>query len=151
MADTTALIPHPYPKHAAEAWIATHEGSWALGRGLTLATTLKATGELIGAIGLKIVPEHARAELGYWIGVPFWGQGYGTEAARLLVDYAFKSMGLHRVSAHHFARNPASGRILAKVGMRPEGCHREAFKKNGRFEDLCFYGILREDWLAGRR
>jgi len=149
VADTTALIPHPYPKGAAEAWIATHEAAWELGRGLTLAVSLRASSELIGAIGLTISPEHQRGELGYWIGVPYWGQGYATEAARLLVDHAFGAIELHRVFAHHFVRNPASGRVLEKIGMTREGCQRQAFRKHGRYEDLACYGILRGEW--GRR
>lgn len=146
IADTTALIPHPYPEGAAEAWIATHEAAWELGRGLTLAVTLRASAELIGATGLTVAPEHQRAELGYWIGVPYWRQGYATEAARLLVDYAFGVMKLHRIFAHHFVRNPASGRVLEKIGMTREGCLRHAFLKDGRFEDLAYYGLLREEW-----
>lgn len=151
IADTTALIPHPYPEGAAEAWIATHEATWESGHGLTLAVTLRATSELIGAIGLTLAPEHRRAELGYWIGVPYWGRGYCTEAARLLVDHAFNGLKVHRVFAHHFVRNAASGRVLEKIGMTREGCLRQAFQKNGRFEDLGYYGILREEWDQRRR
>ncbi len=150
VADTTATIPHPYPDGAAEAWVVTHEAAWNLGRGLTLAITLRDTRELAGAIGLSIVPEHRSAELGYWLGVSHWGNGCATEAARALIDHGFGKLDLHRIHAHHFARNPASGRVLEKAGMKLEGLRRQAFLKWGRFEDIREWGILRAEWLANR-
>jgi len=53
---------------------------------------------------------------------------------------------LQRVQAHHFARNPASGRVMLKLGMRREGASPRAIKKSGRYEDIVFYGVLRRDW-----
>ena len=58
-----------------------------------------------------------RAELGYWIGVPWWNRGYATEAGRALLDFGFGTLGLHRIMAHHMMRNPASGRVMQKLGM----------------------------------
>lgn len=146
VANATALIPHPYPDGVAEQWIVTHAAEWAAHRGLSLAVTLKPTGELIGAIGLTFVEAHARAELGYWIGLPFWRHGFATEAASALADFGFRVIGLNRVQAHHYASNPASGRVLLKVGMRREGTSPKMMLKNGRFEDVVFYGVLRRDW-----
>jgi RimJ/RimL family protein N-acetyltransferase len=154
VADTTLLIPHPYPDGAAEAWIATHEASWELGRGLILAITLRATRELIGAIGLNINPAERSAEMGYWIGVPWWGKGVCTEAVRALVDYGFKQLEFERMHAHHFARNPASGRVLEKAGMEFEGLRPNAIVKWGQSESARFYGLSRVEWgrqrAAGR-
>lgn len=150
IADTTSHVPHPYPDGIAEAWIATHEASWELGRGLALAVASRATDELLGAIGLTIKPEQKSAELGYWIGVPYWGQGYCSEAARGLIDFAFTAMGLERVHAHHFARNPASGRVMEKAGMTYEGTRAGVIMKWGRPEDAKFYGIARTDWERHR-
>ncbi|HEX9786233.1 MAG TPA: GNAT family N-acetyltransferase [Opitutaceae bacterium] len=151
VADTTATIPHPYPDGAAEAWIVTHEAAWNLGRSLTLAVTLRSTDELLGAIGLSFLPEHRSAELGYWIGVPHWGRGYATEAARALIDQGFGVLDLERIHAHHFARNIASGRVLEKIGMKLEGVRRHAFLKAGNFEDIREFGMLRSEWEAERR
>jgi RimJ/RimL family protein N-acetyltransferase len=150
IADTTALIPHPYPDGAAEAWIATHEASWELGRGLVFALTRRNAGELIGAIGLTIKPEQRSAEMGYWVGVPYWKQGYCSEAARAVLDFGFTSLGLERMHAHHFSRNPASGRVMAKAGMTYEGTRPGVIMKWGRPEDADFYGISREQWEFGR-
>ncbi|BET67985.1 GNAT family protein [Opitutales bacterium ASA1] len=151
IAATTATIPHPYPPGTAAAWIVTHEAAWNLGRGLTLAIVERDGGTVVGAVGLNITPEHRSAELGYWIGAEVWGRGIATEAARALVDHGFGALDLHRVHAHHFARNTASGRVLEKVGMRPEGLRREAFLKWERFEDVREWGMLRSDWRTVRR
>lgn len=150
IADTTLAIPHPYPEGAAEAWIATHEAAWELGRGMVLAVVLRHTGELAGAIGLTIQPEHRSAELGYWIGVEYWNHGYCTEAARAVIAFAFTQLDLNRVHAHHFARNPASGRVLVKSGLKPEGSRAAAVMKWGRPEDICLYGVSRAEWEQAR-
>ena len=112
---------------------------------MTYALVLREGGALVGAMGLAITPEHRRAELGYWVGVAHWNRGYATEAARALLAYAFGPLALHRVEAHHFARNPASGRVMQKAGMRHEGTHRGAVLRWGRFEDLESYAVLAGD------
>lgn len=149
VADTTLNIPHPYPAGGGALWIATHESGWSDGVQLTLAMTRRgATAEVIGAVGLTIAREHLRAELGYWVAVHAWGQGYATEAARAVTAYAFEHLGLHRVQARHFLRNPASGRVMQKLGMRFEGVHREALRRWDRFEDVAVYGVLEPEWRA---
>ena len=144
VADTTLQIPHPYPDGAAEAWIATHEASFEGGTGASFAITLKASGELAGAISLMSIEAGHQAELGYWIGVPYWGQGLCTEAGQAMVDYACTELGLDRVHASHFSRNPASGRVLEKLGFRHEGTRRGHVRKWGKLEDLEIYGLLRD-------
>jgi [ribosomal protein S5]-alanine N-acetyltransferase len=149
VADTTLHIPHPYPDGAAEAWIETHAPGWAAGRLASYAIVDAADGALRGAVALAVAPEHARAELGYWIGVPWWGRGLATEAARALVGFGFAGLALHRVQARHLTRNPASGRVMQKLGMRLEGVHREAFQRWGRFEDSAMYAVLAREWGPG--
>ncbi len=148
VADTTASLPHPYPAGAAEAWIATHAAKWDAHEELIWAITLKNTGELVGAIGLTFAEAHERAELGYWVGRPFWNHGYASEAAQAVIACSFRTLGLNRVQAHHMATNPASGRVMEKAGMGREGYSPDALKKNGRFHDAIFYGVLRNDWLG---
>jgi RimJ/RimL family protein N-acetyltransferase len=146
IAETTLLIPHPYPDGAAESWISTHAEAWEQRRAVAFAITDRANGALLGAIGLGIEPAHAAAELGYWIAVPAWGRGYATEAARAVVDFGFRELHLNRVHARYFTRNPASGRVLAKVGFRPEGLSPQAVRRFERFEDIAFCGVLQRDW-----
>ena len=100
----------------------------------------------MGAIGLHVEQKHERAEIGYWLGVPYWGHGYTTEAARAVVDYAFRAGGINRVFACHFTSNPASGRVLLKIGMQHEGTMRQHIVKWGERVDVDYYGIVREDW-----
>lgn len=101
---------------------------------------------IIGAMGLAIKPQHARGELGYWIAATHWGKGYATEAARAFVDYAFFNLSLHRVQAQHLVRNPASGRVMQKLGMQLEGVLRESLRKWDRFEDVACYAIIDNEW-----
>ena len=98
--------------------------------------------------GLVLRREHNRAELGYWIGVPYWNHGYATEAASTVLRYAFETMDLHRVYAFHFTTNPASGRVLEKIGMTHEGTRRGHTLKWGEYLDNEAYGILRDEWRA---
>jgi ribosomal-protein-alanine N-acetyltransferase len=148
VSDNTLTIPHPYTLDDAINWIATHQDNFDSGGGVTFAIDRK--DELCGAIGLRIAHEHERAELGYWIAVPHWGQGFCTEAAESVVQYGFDVLKLHRIHAGHFQRNPASGRVMLKVGMRQEGLLRQHVRKWDRFEDLEVYGILAEEWRADR-
>jgi RimJ/RimL family protein N-acetyltransferase len=141
IAKNTLLIPHPYPEGAAAEWIS------RLGtnpNNHVFAITL--SGEVVGAIGLEIVPEHDRGEIGYWIGLPYWGRGYMTEAVRGVIGWAFHDLRLHRVFAVHFTRNPASGRVMQKAGMRHEGTLRGHDKKWGEHLDVELYGIAHSDW-----
>ncbi len=113
---------------------------------MTFAITDATQGMLLGAIGLVRVPDHASAELGYWIDVAAWGHGYATEAAMAVCNCAFTTLGVHRIAAPHLVRNPASGRVMQKLGMRQEGILRDAVRKWDRFEDIAMYGMLAHEW-----
>jgi ribosomal-protein-alanine N-acetyltransferase len=145
VAQNTLLIPHPYPDGEAERWIGTHEEQRERGD-IPFAIVSREQEALIGAIGLHVKRDHHHAELGYWIGVPYWCQGFATEAASAVVRYGFETVALNRIFAMHFARNPASGRVLQKIGMRHEGTLRRHLKKWDQYVDLEMYGMLREEW-----
>jgi RimJ/RimL family protein N-acetyltransferase len=140
VAATTLRIPYPYEEKHAREFLA---GGQKQGE-LRLAITLRSDGRLCGGIGLDPEPEHRRAELGYWIGLPYWGNGFATEAARAVVRYGFAQLNLNRIFAHHFAHNPASGKVLRKIGMTYEGRMRQHVRKWGQFVDLELYAILRQ-------
>lgn len=140
----TLTIPHPYPDGAAQEWIATHAPKWAAGTLAAFAIVLPEEG-VIGAIGLEIVREHRRAELGYWMGVPWWGRGLATEAARGVIRFGFEVLELDRIHAGHYTRNPASGRVLEKAGMVREGVLRAHIVKWGKPEDVAVYAVLRAE------
>ena len=144
VAATTLRIAHPYTEQDARAFL---ELAKEAGK-MWLAITLLSDGRQIGGIGMRIEEQHRHAELGYWLGVPYWGQGYATEAGREMIRYGFEQLDLHRIFATHFAHNPASGNILRKLGMRHEGCQREHLLKWGQFVDSEIYGLLRHEWEA---
>lgn len=140
----TLRIPYPYPEGEAERWIASHDEMRARGD-YPFAVTLREGGHLVGTVGLHVKADDDLAELGYWIGVPYWGHGYATEAAAALMRFGFQTLSLNRIFAMHFARNPASGRVLQKIGMRHEGTLRQHVKKWNEYVDLECYAILRAD------
>jgi RimJ/RimL family protein N-acetyltransferase len=142
VAATTLRIAHPYTERDARAFLELAEDPDKL----WLTMTLRPDSRQIGGIGLRIDHDQQHAELGYWLGVPFWGQGYATEAAREMLRYGFEDLGMHRIYASHFKHNPASGHVLKKIGMRYEGCQREHIRKWEEFVDSELYGILRREW-----
>lgn len=145
IAATTLRIPHPYTEADAQYFLSVFEAECGSGSAAVFAVTLDGGVELCGVVGLHIEAAHARAELGFWIGVPYWGRGYATEAARAVVKYAFETRKLHRIYASHFRDNLASKRVLLKLGMRYEGRARHHIQKWGRFIDLENYGLLAEE------
>jgi RimJ/RimL family protein N-acetyltransferase len=149
IADTTLSIPHPYPVGAATRWIESHAPAWTAGSAVTFAIVETGLGKLAGAISLmSIHREHRRAELGYWIAVDRWNKGLATEAGQQLLDFGFNDLALHRIESRHFLRNPASGRVMQKLGMREEGADRDWAIKWGRHETLARYSILKPEWAA---
>ena len=147
VADTTLTIPHPYPDGAAEAWIATLTPAWDTGAGVTFAITDRELGSLVGVVSLAISANDANAELGYWIGLPFWNRGYATEAAQTLVDWGMVALRLDRIVARYFVRNPASARVLQKLGMKRDETRNESIEKNGRLEEFARYTLLASERL----
>jgi RimJ/RimL family protein N-acetyltransferase len=149
IASTTLSIPHPYENGMAEEWIGTQEQKFELGESVGFAIVHGKESNLIGAIDLwAINRQHEKAEIGYWIGRPYWNQGYCTEAARAVLRYGFEILGLNRIYATHFTRNPASGRVMQKIGMKHEGHLRQYAKKWDNYEDFELYAILNSEYNA---
>lgn len=115
VASMTGTIPHPYSERQAAEWIE----SVLSGEEGVVFSILK-SGVLIGCTGYRAFGED-HAELGYWIGKPYWGMGYATEAVAALISYAFEVDGFAYLTVGHFADNPASARVIAKFGFTPQG------------------------------
>jgi RimJ/RimL family protein N-acetyltransferase len=113
IARMTARIPHPYSLVDADQWIASIGGD-------EFVRAIEHQGELIGAVGY-IEHDREQAEIGYWIGKPWWGRGFATEAAEALVRHCFTTARIDRLTCCHFVDNPASARIIAKLGFRLVG------------------------------
>jgi RimJ/RimL family protein N-acetyltransferase len=110
VARMTARIPYPYSVELADEWIGgLAEGEFVRG--------IERGGALIGVCGY-MPDDSGSAEIGYWIGKPWWGQGFATEAARALIAHCFAVAGFERVTCGHFVDNPASGKVIAKLGFR---------------------------------
>ncbi len=146
IAANTLLIPYPYEDGLAEIWISSQQEQYNRGKGVVWAITLRQSGDLVGAIGLNMELEHEKAELGYWVGKQYWSRNFATEAAAAVVDYGFRTLKLNRIFARHLSRNPASGRVMQKLGMKYEGHLRHDVKKWGHFEDMELYGLLISDY-----
>lgn len=138
----TSNIPHPYEEGYAERWIATHAHQFYTNQHVTLAVTDPANGTILGTVSLGTHRTNKRAELGYWVGVPYWGNGYCTEAAQALMHYGFEVLDLHKIVARHFVSNPASGRVMQKMGMQHEAVLREEVLKDGVYHDMVVYGLI---------
>lgn len=149
IASTTRLIPHPYPPGMAELWIAALPELYQRAEMINWGITMDG-GPVLGTIRLTLFPVDNHAEMGYWIGKPYWNNGYCTEAARAVVGYGFEVLGLERIYANYMARNPASGRVLTKLGMQQEGYLRRHRRKFGRYEDLIVCGMVKSEWQKRR-
>lgn len=147
IADATIPIPHPDSEPHARDWIARNIEGCSPRKEVVFAVVTKTDMQLVGAVGLRDIDhEHGQAELGFWIGVDWQGRLYATEAAHVLLQFGFQTLGLNRIYAHHLLSNPASGHVLKRIGMTHEGVLRERVRKRGVFEDVAVLSILRKEW-----
>jgi [ribosomal protein S5]-alanine N-acetyltransferase len=138
----TLYLPYPYSLEDALLWMESHFKNYEAGKLYEFAVTDKESGELFGAIALSNNQRFNHGEIAYWIGEEFWGRGYATEAAESIVQFAFSEKKYHKVFARCFHSNPASGRVLQKLGMKEEGVLNGHVRKENRYEDLVHYGII---------
>jgi RimJ/RimL family protein N-acetyltransferase len=138
----TDRFPHPYRAKDARRWldyVTMHEPETNF--------AIASKHEVIGGIGFELKRDIYRlsAEIGYWLGEPYWGRGITTEAVKAVTDFAFDTFGLERVYAGVFESNPSSARVLEKAGYIQEGRFRRAVIKEGKIMDLLIYARLRID------
>lgn len=148
MASTTDEIEYPYEDGMAEEWIQWCHECFESNRRTNFAVTLRTDGMLIGKVSLnfRIHLPYKDAELGYWIGKPYWNYGYCTEAAKAVLAYGFREHDIEYIYANYFKRNPASGRVMQKIGMH----YVEYIPKDPKrhyFEDTIRYGILKNEFI----
>ena len=149
IADTTALIPHPYPDGGALEWIRRSEVTLREGRGVDFTILLRDSNELVGVVGL--IDRDVESSIGYWIAVPHWGNGYATEAVHRVIRHAFNARRIPSLHAYHFAHNPASGRVMHKAGLLYEGVEPLGSSREGvRYDRVC-YGITAKQWRDNLR
>ncbi len=133
-------FPHPYTAADAREWI---ERSSAERPFTSLA--IEVDGAAVGGVGIQPGTDVFRrsAEIGYWLGEPFWGRGIATEALRAMTEYAFEHFDICRLEAGVFEWNPASMRVLEKAGYVLEGRARLGVIKDGRTGDRLLYALVR--------
>ena len=113
---------------------------------------LKEIGQPIGSISAVNVNEDVQlAHIGYCIGSKWWGKGIMPEALAAVIQFFFEQVGVNRVEACHDVDNPNSGKVMRKCGMTYEGTLRQSGRNNQGIIDRAFYGILREEYLAGKK
>jgi len=131
-----------------EEWITIRHERYEKKQGIDFAVVHRVQERIIGAIGLGIEYKNDESmQLGYWIGKEYWNQGYCTEAAKEVLKYGFSVLDLHRIFSKAFTSNPASGRVLEKIGMKHEGTLREAYKHGDKFENMECYGLLKTEFI----
>jgi len=141
-------VPHPYSEEDAEEFVA-GLGPRRGGRHHTFSILRKLDGQFLGGAGLH-EDDAGGFEMGYWLGKPFWGQGFATETARRLVNHAFTDLGMESLHAGWFHDNPASGHVLAKLGARHNGSAMRESRARGAMV-LCHDMLLtRADFLRKR-
>ena len=123
VAATTARVPHPYEDGMAESWIATHADNFSKGKGVELAIVQKCDGAVVGCIALMARncgdDDEKTAEIGYWIGTPYWGKGYCTEAARRVLKWVLvEERWCRKVTGRAMGDNAGSNKVMQKLGMQ---------------------------------
>lgn len=144
----TASIPHPYPDGAAEAWIAMntqrrHEGK-------SFAFAIDIDGLLAGSIGIEDAGRGVHLELGYWLGLPYWGHGYTSEAAVAVTEFGFVWLNQPALIAGYAVDNPASGRILEKLGFTKTHVKTVPHAVRGCDVDIIRLELTKDAWAAKR-
>jgi ribosomal-protein-alanine N-acetyltransferase len=141
----TTRMPHPYRVSDATWWL----DEVASSDEAAFAIELKSQpGQMIGVIALMPREDRVSAEIGYWLGVPYWRRGYMTEALRGVLRHAFEERGLLYVTANHMAGNPASGRVMLKAGMKFENVVAGGLSREGVPHDKVNYGLFADEWKA---
>lgn len=148
VAEPYVLPRYPWSLADAHAQIAAMEADFEANRRLDLGIEPQVEGRVVGVVSLGFAPAHDRAELGFWVGQPYWRQGHAGAAARLLLQWAFEERRLHRVSARTLGDNPRAAGLLQALGFTREGLLRQHQYHWGRFRDVAQWGLLAHEWRA---
>ena len=146
VAQTTLSLPHPCTLKDAKIWKAQQVEAIRQGRALRWSIIEKDKRDVMGGVKLSLNQRFNSAEIGYWVGEKYWGNGYAGEAASRVMDYGFKTLKLNRIEAYAMVMNKASSKILLNLGMQKEGLHRQLIRRWGNYVDVESFAILISDW-----
>ncbi len=138
-------LPYPYSIEDAKEFIKRSKSGYKTGKQIEFAIIKKSSNKLIGMMGLSISAKNNHATIGYWIGKKYWSKGYASEAGLALLQFAFEDLKLYRICSHHFHSNPASGKVMQKIGLKYEGRRVGHYKKGKEYFDVLDYGLLRSE------
>lgn len=142
-------VPYPYPEDQLVPWIRKAADSMQKRERFELTMVLKETESPIGICAFcNIFWEHSSGELGYWLGKPYWGRGYMTEAVKLMLTFGFEELGLERIFGRCFSRNTASARVMTKAGLKYEGHSRLDIRKGDEYLDMLHFGLYKCNYPA---
>jgi ribosomal-protein-alanine N-acetyltransferase len=146
------ISPPPTTVEGFERFISWTMRQRAAGTGVCFAVTVRGTDTAIGIFQIReFEPGFATAEWGFAIGSPFWGTGVFGDAAGLVLEFAFGTLGAHRIEARAAAANGRGTGALLKIGAVPEAVLRRSFLCRGEYLDQVLYGIVEDEWRAARR
>jgi RimJ/RimL family protein N-acetyltransferase len=143
-----STVPHPYADADALAWVSALDDRRARGEAHQFGVTRKSDGAYMGTCGLHL--KDGSFELGYWLGKPYWRQGFATETARRVLAFAFDELQAPFVWAGWFHDNPRSGHVLAKLGFAPKGFEKRSCMARGMEVGCNIVTLSRETFGAGR-
>lgn len=148
----TSNVPHPYPDEGATTWIKYTTALREMGKEVNFAIIDTSISTLVGVCGvLNIGGQPTSGELGYWVGVPYWGRGYASAAASQLVRVVFEEWGVIRLYSSCLVRNPASFRVLEKAGFRHVGFGTHPHSKWGPHDRFAMFELTVDEWRAKSR
>ena len=144
---TTLGIAFPYTLEDAKNFIEYTNDAMSDQKSYELAITLKENADkVVGCISLMGIKRPSnKAELAYWVAKKYWNHGIATEAARAIIEYGFNTLNLNSIFARFLDNNPASGKVMQKIGMKYVGKMREHEYKSGQYYDVFYYEILKSD------
>lgn len=148
--DNVIHLPFPYKEEDAIFWLNMANEGYKNKTRYTFAIAQRASNALVGAIGLTVDPGHNKAEMGYWVGEPFWNKGIATEAVKALLRFGFETLALNKIYATHFLRNPASARVMLNNGMIKEGDLAGHYQKGEEYLDVAQYRLMRKEFIASQ-
>lgn len=139
-------VPHPYGEEDAIFWINFVLQGFKNKERFVFAIISRENNEFVGAIGLHLGGKHDTAEMGYWIGEPFWSQGIMTEAVKAVLKFGFEELGLNKIYATHFTDNMASGKVMVNNGMVKEGELKDHYKVDDIYKSVIQYRLLKQEY-----
>ena len=146
VAGKTLNIPHPYTEADAHHWLQLTQQGYEQQTAYCFALELRATGEFIGGMGLAVEHRFDRAEVGYWLGRPYWGLGLATEALEAVLHFGFEVLKINKLHAIHTAGNLALGCVMQKNGKMKEGKLLQYTRRDGQYYNLWQYSLFSAEY-----